>query len=131
MLTILGIDIGIRNFSMCILRRTPSNSFQILDWDNINLLRWLPHRTTCNKVTMSDIHLLMNTVIPEIWQTRCQPHQVQHIAIEQQPQGKYANTKMIILSHLLVHYFQEHIATGPHLVTCRLVSAGKNITSNS
>jgi hypothetical protein len=74
---------------------------------------------------MSDIHLLINTAIPEIWQTRCQPHQIQHIAIEQQPQGKYANTKMIILSHLLVRYFQEHIATGPHLVTCRLVSAGK------
>lgn len=128
---IVGVDIGIRNFSFCVLRED-GKTLRVLEWRNVDLRASCPGLSglSCKKLTPADLHDvaqcgLFRDLLSEDFVRR---HRVQHVAIEQQPQGKYGNMRMILLSHLLLGHFLRMLRRlapeeGFPLKTAALVSA--------
>jgi hypothetical protein len=128
----MGIDIGLRHLSFCVLRgerKSPLLSSSC--WRTVSLLELLglPKDFSCKKINPGDLHDIGSLVLPKLFsEAFLERHGVGHIAIEMQPHGKYANTRMIVLSHLLLAYFRGLILRsdggGPRrLQTAGLVSA--------
>jgi hypothetical protein len=120
MAMVLGIDIGLVNFSYCFLSMKGRG---VRAWDTVNLLSLCGMSIQCSKVTPADLHSIAEVVFPSIFGDLSG---VRHVAIEQQPHGKYANTKMIVLSHLTLAYFRR-LARDPAspVVTARMVPPGQ------
>ncbi len=148
-LVTLGVDIGLINFSYCVLRCAQNNEeeeevgedqmedekdeekkWSVREWKLVNLLDLAGFEPgfSCNKVTPVDLHNIADFVLPALFSLEfLQNHQVQHVAIEQQPHGKYANTRMIALSHLVFSFFRRILIGGGEqspLITVAMVSAG-------
>ena len=127
----MGIDIGLRHLSFCVLRGDRKSSRLLSScWRTVSLLKLLglPDDFSCKKINPGDLHDIASLVLPKLFSTAfLDRHRVGHIAIEMQPHGKYANTRMIVLSHLLLAYFRGLIFRGregpSHLQTAGLVSA--------
>ena len=110
MLTTLGIDIGLVNFSYCVLRKKIDKTQEILEWKRINLLDMCGFESgfSCKKVTPIDLHNISDFVFPKLFSKEfIEKYDVTHVAIEQQPHGKFCQIKMITLSHLLFSYFRR------------------------
>jgi hypothetical protein len=104
----LGIDVGIRNLSFCILQLEPS---AILKWELIDVLELcgLPD-LSCTKLTSSQMHDIARYALPRIFPVQLiQSNQISHVSIEQQPHGKYGNQKIILFSHLIYDYFRQYL----------------------
>jgi hypothetical protein len=110
---VMGIDIGIRNLSFCVLAEEHKGQrLTTSSWKTVDLLASLPgaEGLSCNKVTPLDLHEITHYVFGEIFSDDfIRKNGVQHIVIEQQPHGKYANVKMIVLSHLLLDHFRRMV----------------------
>jgi len=109
-LTTLGIDIGIINFSFCVLQQNQDQKQKILEWKRVNLLDLCGFENgfSCKKVTPIDLHNISDFVFPKLFSMEfMKKYTVNHIAIEQQPHGKFGQIKMIMLSHLLFSYFRR------------------------
>lgn len=131
----LGIDIGFVNFSFCVLEQGDQGGqgHMILAWENLNILALAGFEPgfSCSKLTPTDIHNIAELLTAVHFGCRFLAlHKIQHVAIEQQPHGKYGNMKMITLSHLLHSYFRRRILdTPPHedcfLQTSTLMAASQ------
>jgi len=126
----LGIDIGLVNLSFCVLAKD-DDIYVPLCWKNIDLMQLagLGH-VSCRDVTPMDLHDIASFVIPSLFGLDfLRLHNIQHVAIEQQPHGKYSNIKMIVISHLIYSYFRHliiaPIRTVSALVTVTMMSAAK------
>lgn len=109
--TTLGIDIGLVNFSYCVVREK-DGCITIPDWKVINLLDMMGFVAgfPCAKVTPVDLHNIVDFVLPTIFGVDFfQSYNVQHVAIEQQPHGKYGHIRMIALSHLIFSHFRRMV----------------------
>lgn len=100
----LGIDIGIRNLSYCQIRISEKTKtierwglVSILDNDDDNV------KDLCS----SDIHNLCAYKLPQFFTDTSTV--VTHVCIEQQPGGKYANPKPMLVSHLVYHFFHAKL----------------------
>lgn len=128
MLTTLGIDIGIVNFSFCVLRIDQDGRQTVKRWERVNLLNMcmFPKTFSCKKIKPVDIHTIAETVLPKLFDAVdfIQAHEIHHVAIEQQPHGKYANTRMISFSHLVFAYFRRLVCRGV-ITTVRFMSASQ------
>lgn len=127
-MTYLGIDIGLRNFSYCILEH--QHDLCVRDWKLVDIIQLcgLPKKS-CNKLTLTDIHSIANYSFEIIFPlTFLVNNKIAHISIEQQPHGKFGNQKMIIFSHLLYSYLQKFIQKvniGDTLQTVEFTAASK------
>ena len=102
----LGIDVGLRNLSYCILQKT-DEKFSITDWKLIDVLRLCGLDGSCDKLTSNEIHDIANYALPLLFPPdTIHRYNIAHVAIEQQPHGKYGNQKIILFSHLIYNFFR-------------------------
>jgi len=104
----LGVDIGFKNFSYCVYRtQRDTHTGHILDWQNISLID-PDAKYNCKTMKLHHIHEIYRTgIIPLLSRAYFDHFEITHVAIEQQPHGKYCNVKMVILANLIyAHCFQ-------------------------
>lgn len=130
----LGIDIGIRNLSYCILQKDMAGRFQIIEWQLVDVLQVCGQsERSCDTLTSAEIHDLARFALPLIFPTdRLKQHNIAHVLIEQQPHGKYGNQKIILFSHLIFEYFRSQLLDqriGDTLETVVFTGAAKKYDS--
>lgn len=104
----LGIDVGIRNLSFCVLQKDSAGHFHIIDWQLIDVLQVCGIDSSCDQLTSNEIHDIASYALPLIFPIDfIQKNLIAHVSIEQQPHGKYGNQKIILFSHLLFEYFRN------------------------
>ena len=107
MQTWLGIDIGIRNLSCCLLK-LQDKKWTIEAWELYDLLQLCDNEfKNCNELLSTDVHSVSDFVLPKLFKKSYITKQINHICIEQQPHGKYGNQKLVLFSHLMYSYFQR------------------------
>ena len=126
----LGIDVGIRNLSYCILQREENNTFRIPEWRLVDVLQLCGMAdVSCDKLTSNEIHDIASFALPKIFSVNSlQLHNIAHVSIEQQPHGKYGNQKIILFSHLIFEYFRSRLlnqSIGDKLETVFFTGAAK------
>ena len=125
----LGIDVGIRNLSFCVLQKSKEGQFCIVDWQLIDVLQLCGLDGSCDDLTSNEIHDIARHALPLIFPTNfIQRYQIAHVGIEQQPHGKYGNQKIILFSHLLFEYFRSSLLNqhrGDTLQTVAFTGAAK------
>lgn len=111
MTSCLGIDIGIRNLSFCVLRRELDGTYTIPVWELVSVMDMCGMgNESFKKLTSGQIHDMAHFVIPKLFPLDfIHKHTVAHVSIEQQPHGKYGNPKIVLFSHLLFEYFQSNL----------------------
>jgi hypothetical protein len=107
MTSCLGIDVGIRNLSFCILKKE-DKLYTIGHWALVDVLECCGMQdASCKDLTSGQIHTIAHFVIPAIFPAKfIKENKIAHVSIEQQPHGKYGNQKIILFSHLLYDYFR-------------------------
>lgn len=107
--SILGIDIGIRNFSICQLVCSDAGITMPL-WENLDFFSLLE----CEKVSLNQLKIMelfdlcqlsidhMNKLFDEF-------RNVRHVVIEAQPNGKYQNPKIQMVQFLIYSYFRTKL----------------------
>lgn len=106
---VVGIDIGIRNLSLCELVQCPgSGVLEIRRWELVDMLegtQWESART----VTAGAIHAMMEFQLSRLFPDKyCRSH-VHHVCIEAQPLGKFTNNRTQLVSHLIYEHFRRHL----------------------
>jgi hypothetical protein len=132
-MTHLGIDIGLRNFSYCVIRTTAGgvDVVDVVDWQLVDLMEMCGFAKgfSCNRITSKDLHDIGDFVFPLIFSCDyMNKHGVNHIAIEQQPHGRLSNPKMIALTHILYSYMRSlftNLKCGSPLRTVVLMAASQ------
>ena len=110
----MGIDIGIRNLSICVLEET-KQSITIIKWLNIDIIENIPHCTKASHLHTSDftyiIRILGNLGITQTYVQKT----IFAIGIEQQPFSKRGNSlKCQLIAHFLYHLFCNWRKTSTH-----------------
>ena len=97
----LGIDVGIRNLSFCIL----SESNEIVDWQLVDMLQLMKTNVfrSCDDISTADIHGMMAVTLPILFPLGTLL--VHHVGIETQPLGQFTNCKMFLIAQLIYNYF--------------------------
>lgn len=110
MTSCLGIDVGIRNLSYCILYKS-GETYTLGPWELVDVMdRCGLGGMSCKKLTSGQIHTIAAFVLPLTFPPEfIQQHKIAHVSIEQQPHGKYGNQSIILFSHLLYDYFRSLI----------------------
>ena len=106
----LGIDIGLRNLAICVLHRnTNTAAYAIQDWQLIDVMQCCGMgERKCTQLTSAQIHDMAEYALPKLFPlTYLTTNKIYHVAIEQQPCGKYSNQRIILFSHLVYHYFRR------------------------
>lgn len=122
--TWLGIDIGIRNLNVCRITQSAQGSLSIKEWRNLDLLNLChqPFWKSCDDIKMTDIGMLSRWLFPRLFPRQDILSQVHHVCLEQQPMGKYANPKVVLVSFFLFEYFNSMWRTLGFKDTLRSVS---------
>ena len=103
----VGVDIGLRNFSLCVL-----GGDEVVRWELVDIvqLSGKTHITNYKKqLRPADIHDIAEVVFPHLFPPEWLRRSVTHFGIESQPGGKYANPLCILLSHLLCSYVRRQM----------------------
>jgi hypothetical protein len=121
--TWLGIDIGIRNLSSCLIKKQKTGTWTIVQWKLIDMLDFCNNRfRSCNDMHSIDVHSLSEHLLPKLFPLNKFPT---YVCIEQQPHGKYGNQKLVLLSHLIYSYFRQVLINakfGQNLLAVKFVS---------
>jgi hypothetical protein len=125
----LGIDVGLRNLSLCVLQKN-NDQYSILDWRLVDVRQLCGlKQVSCKKLTSAQIHNIAHFVLPRIFpKDYMKKHAIAHVSIEQQPMGRMTNQRMVLFSQLLFHYFRTfiwNVEWGDYIQTVRLTSAGQ------
>jgi hypothetical protein len=126
----VGVDIGIRNFSLCVIKQGPNlpHTFEIERWMVLDLAEYcgMPIKD-CRKVSVDQLHTMAELAFPVLFPEDWLRTEVAQFGIESQPGGKYANPHMVLLSHLLLSYVRGVMYANPTrtqtLHTAKLVAA--------
>jgi hypothetical protein len=106
----LGIDIGVRNLSYCEFE-LQEGRITITKWGLVDILEGVEMFKSTRDICTSDIHPLMQLVMPQLFPESYARKRVHHVCIEAQPLGKYANGKTVLVSHLIYNYFRQFLHT--------------------
>lgn len=122
--TWLGIDIGIRNLNVCRLVRDATGGLFIKEWKNLDLLDLCqqPCWQSCDDLKINDVGLVSRWLFPKLFPRAEILSGVHHVCLEQQPMGKYANFKIVLVSFYLFEYFHSMWRTVGFRDTLRSVS---------
>uniref|UniRef100_A0A6C0BQA7 Mitochondrial resolvase Ydc2 catalytic domain-containing protein n=1 Tax=viral metagenome TaxID=1070528 RepID=A0A6C0BQA7_9ZZZZ len=120
----LGIDIGVRNLSYCVLRKSQDGLF-IDAWQNLDLVTDHTDYQKFEQMNVMEMHALTDLVIPSLFpRSGCPYH---HIVIEQQPYGQRGGSqKLGLFSHLIYRYFYnwfKNLGTDEKLISVRIQPA--------
>lgn len=103
----LGIDVGVRNLSYCVLRKC-WNEWFIDKWENLDIIKLYTPFKSFRQMKVMDMHVLIDVVAPALFPLQGSPASYNHVVIEQQPFGQQGNSqKLGLFSHLLYRYFEE------------------------
>lgn len=116
----LGIDIGIRNMSFCVLGLDENGGVEIKRWELVDLLQG-ERIKSANKVPLVRVHSLLAKFLATHFPTEETRHTIHTVAIELQPQGRMTNTRMQIMSHLMLWHFRGMMGQGDTLKDVRFV----------
>jgi hypothetical protein len=113
----MGIDIGFRNFSFHVIDDKPS----VLHAQNIDLLE--STEMLWKECKIDELEGLMRNVL----QPALDPWLpvIAHVSIERQPEGKYSNVKMLVLSVLLQKWARDYQWQNNTIYTVSLVAASR------
>lgn len=125
----LGIDIGIRNLSYCVVRSDEGKEFCIEIWQNVDLLQDTPF-ASLKKVSSASVHALAYALLPTIFPPQHIRQTVGHVCIEQQPAGKYGNPKLVLMQHLVYDYFMRLARVDSTLLGVTFTSAGRKYNTS-
>ena len=132
MLNTLGIDIGLVNFSFCVLRCDEEDAQHVLEWQRVNLLDLCgyPEGFSCKKLTPVDLHNIAEIALPQLFDPTSflGRYTVQHVAIEQQPHGKYGQIKMIASSAATTKSTISRLHTPATMLRIKRSCPGTSIT---
>lgn len=103
---ILGIDIGLRNFSYCIVFDS-NGGIEVDKWATVDVLKMCNIQKPCTNVKITQLHDIAEHCLPKLFPSPCLFDSVQ---IENQPCGRFSNKLMIVFSHLIYSYFRRHCA---------------------
>lgn len=127
MTTCLGIDVGLRNLSYCLLKYE-NGQYEIKDWKLIDVLSLCgqPDRS-CNTLSSQEIHNISEYLLKRIFSPFfIRENKIAHISIERQPGGRFSNSRTILFSHLIYEYFRQclrNVKWGDTLQTSCFVGA--------
>ena len=116
----LGIDVGIRNFSYCLLQRQ-AGVIRILEWRNIDLLTMLPMKRWC-QIKNGHVRDVARHTMKVLFPPKKVCRTINYVVIESQPK----NGKMQLFSRFILDYFQRLREQGTHqdvLLGCTFLSA--------
>ena len=140
--TVLGIDIGFRNLSLCKLvaervlvpEPTGKIKLKISKWKNFDCLAMVKcPKTSLKKVTPKETIDICELTFEKLEEIFNQFADVNHVIIESQPQGKYVNIKMHTMQTLLYSHFRRKfkLQTFPYtLKSVQLVAAASKYSKS-
>lgn len=130
--TVLAIDIGLVNFSFCVLRYDDAiDKYKVLEWKLMNILKeyGIGH-VSSKKIIPSDLQNIVLHLFTKMFsKQRVQDLKINHIVIESQPRGRCSNTKMVIFAELILKHFllmlHKQYKFGNCLQTASMLSAAQ------
>jgi hypothetical protein len=105
---------------------TPIVRREVLQWGLVDLLGLCGYdpSTSCKQVTATELYDIVEHAMTVLFpRTFFLTHEINHVAIEQQPCGKFGNSKMVMLSMFLFGAMRRELGTLPPLRTVKIVSA--------
>ena len=104
-MTILGIDIGLRNLAICELKMVGPAQFCVVHWRNVDLISIMGHCSKVQQVKDPDYHLFIDHFFSDIYTKDYVLTNIDHVIIERQPSGRSSSHRMNVFSHLLYNRF--------------------------